>query len=190
MKHLIAILSLVGVGCQPTYAEQSVDWYGKVAYNYIVEQPGMKGTYEFQNNSYSIEYGLEVDPEDASSYRFGLYYFDQIGQDKISKWRYEPKFFELFGERAHNVGSWYGRVGVGYKMLQSTQINNIVQTGKSYDPIIESQLDRISARFAIGKKVENWEVGLVHHSNWFVNKPFDNRWEYHYTGISVGYVFK
>jgi hypothetical protein len=186
MKYLIAILSLIGVGCQPAYAEQSIDWYGKIAYNYIVEQPTIKGTYEFQNNSYSVEYGIEIDPDGASSYRFGLYWFDQIGMDKVSKGRYEPKYLEVFGERAYNVGDWYGRIGWGYKAYQDAYINNI---GSPSSQVIKSPLDRVTARFAIGKKIGQWEVGLGHNSNWFVNKPFDSRWEYHQTSISIGYVF-
>jgi len=188
MKYLIYFITLLSVSCQPCHAEQSIDWYGKVAYNYILEQAAIAGGHQFQNNSYSLEAGIEVDPDGWESYRFGLYYFDQIGLDSVSQGRYDPQFIEVFGEKSWNLqDGCYGRIGWGYKLSQDTEIDNL---NGNYKPVIESMTDRLSARFSVGKKIGKVELELSHHSNWMVGKPFNNRWEYHYTGISIGYVFK
>lgn len=193
MKYLIYILALLSVSCHPAYAEQSVDWYGKLAYNYHLDQPDIVVKHDFSAESYSLEYGLEIDPDGWESYRFGLYWFEPLRMDSYSKKIYNPKFLEIFGEKAYNISDYYFRIGGGYKLYQQTEIFYVGKTsGRILEdsmPVITNWLDRASARFSVGKKIGQWEVELNHHSNWFVGKPFNDRWEYHNTSISVGLIF-
>jgi len=186
MRRWIYSISLLLGLCQNSLAEQTVAWYNKLSYNYILDQSlVLTGQHEFSDQSYSFETGLEIDREKDTSYRLGFYWFDQVGMNHRDKVIYDPKYFEVFSEKSFNVDAFYARIGLGFKLYQDVYIKG----SKSQLKVIDSWLDRATARFSFGVKLDNWEVGAYHHSNWFVGKPVDDRWEYSQTSFSVSFLF-
>ena len=185
MKYLRIIILLMATSCvpsHPAYACQEENWYAKVESKYLWQQPYIED-YSFSKGAYSIETGVNINTED-NSYRFGISVYDVAEVTDRSK--YSPRTVELFADKSWWYLDYYATIGVGYKAYQDTEV---VHAENDRHVVITSHLDRATARFAIGRQVGNWEVAVVHHSNWMVGKPFNNRFEYHYTGVSIGYVF-
>lgn len=153
---------------------------------YLYEQP----LYGSSVASYHLESGIKVPVENGDTFKIGLYWYDLLNQDNSSK-MHRPYKLEVFSDYVWNFsGNWFSSVGVGYKILEQTEIkyelngvDRTLTTGNN--PVI----DKIAARFSIGKHYGAYTVSLDHHSQWLKGKPFNNKWEYHVTYVGFSYTF-
>jgi hypothetical protein len=145
--------------------------------------------YQGENASYDIETGIKVPTENGDTLKLGVSWYDLLSKSTSSP--HNPYYFEVFSDYIWNFDDkMFTSIGVGYKILEQTQINYEYQNGKyriytGDNPVT----DKITARFSIGRQFGNYSVALVHHSQWLKGYPFNNDWEYQVTKISVNYTF-
>ena len=174
-----------------TYTEFGIA-YNIINQNSVISDKTKYELFLYGNSvlSYHIETGIKVPVEGVDTFKIGLYCYDLLNQDESSK-LHRPYKLEVFSDYVWNFsGNWFSSVGVGYKILEQTEIkyklkgiNHTVTTGSN--PVI----DKITARFSIGRHYSNYTVSLDHHSQWLKGKPFNDNWEYHVTYVGVSYSF-
>lgn len=196
----LVLLSLLGFLSVPqTFADSLYSTYTEVgvAYNitnqnsvidnkYLYEQP----LYGNSVISYHLETGIKVPIDNGNTFKIGLYWYDLLNQDSSSK-MHRPYKLEVFSDYVWNFsGNTFASAGVGYKVLEQTEINYKVsyierEVSTGNNPTI----DKITARFSVGKRYGNYTVSLDHHSQWLKGRPFNDKWEYHVTYLGVSYTF-
>lgn len=145
---------------------------------YVYRMPdGTKGSTDsdYKDYSFHIEGGYEF-PD--SSFIIGYYYGQGFGK------YHDPSKLEGFIDYDFFEEKDYSFIiGAGYKFYCDQSIE--LPLGK-----IESEDDdRFSARIGMSKNYKNYQIGLWHHSQWARGAPFNDKWEYHKTEITISYVF-
>ena len=140
--------------------------------------------------SYHLEVGVKVPIENGDMFKIGLYWYDLINQGESSE-IHSPYKLEVFSDYVWNFsGDWFSSVGVGYKILEQTEItyklNGVDRTLTTGNNLV---IDKITARFSVGKHYGAYTVSLDHHSQWLKGRPFNHRWEYQVTYIGISYGF-
>jgi len=200
MKSLQKVLSMsLALSSPLALAEELYTTYAEVgvAYNIanqksIINNKTKDELFLYGNSvvSYHIETGIKVPVEGGDTFKMGLYWYDLLNQDQSSK-LHSPYKLEVFSDYVWNFrGNWFSSVGVGYKILEQTEIkyelDGVEYTLPTGDNLV---VDKITARFSVGKHYGDYTVSLDHHSQWLKGKPFDKEWEYHVTYVGISYSF-
>jgi hypothetical protein len=203
MKYLI-MLMLVIVPCYSHAQDISVDPYFKVSLGYVLETNEYmefrirdgEGTNvvrqdlsygEYDKYSYTLETGIKT-----QGYTFGLSYTDIISQSDDSKTNYRPYRFELFGQRNYDL--FYGVdlfVGTGL-LLGFDNTINYQYNGRDSEYKVHlagGWLSRVTSRFGLVKAINNYEISLVHYSQWLTGWPINDDFENAKTELTISYIF-
>ncbi len=140
--------------------------------------------------SYNIEYGLSIPTETGNALHLGVYWYDLLNESKANSKVHRPYKFEVFSDYVYQWDDFmFVKVGGGYKIFEQTKLH-FTYKRMNYDIDTGSNiLDKLSARFAIGRQWGKYSLSLEHHSQWLKGKPFDDDWEYHVTNVNLSYTF-
>lgn len=198
MKHLIKLVSLLLITiCNLTYCED-YSFYAKSGLGYIISQPS-KFTVEFVASGVEASEDLYYSEGDRYSHSFeagmnrgnwnmGIAFTGLIDQGESRK-RHKPYKLELFSDyRQYIQKSVYTSVGFGLKIHSQEEIYFDSGYVHKFSPK-ERLLNKLTARIGVFKAFNQYEVGIIHHSHWFVGSPFNNDWEYHKTEIVFNKYF-
>lgn len=130
----------------------------------------------YSDYSLHIEGGYEF-PD--SSFIIGWHYGKGFGE------YHDPSKFEGFVDYDFFEEKDYSFIiGAGYKFYCDQTID--LPSGD----IMEAEGDNlVSARIGMYKSFSNYQIGLWHHSQWARGAPFNDKWEYHKTEVTISYVF-
>ena len=178
--------------------------YGKISLGYILNQPSSvinRGTgktielFQGDHLNYSMELGLNIKvPESNREFHLGLAFVDLLNQGESSE-NYSPYKFEVFGDYIFNFSSgYYTSIGVGFKIASDNRVvtkrsDPNFLTEEEYFTVNESYLDKLTARFSIGKKFKYYTLSIDHHSQWLAGQPFNDDFEYYVTSLNISYTF-
>lgn len=172
----------IGIGCvldQPTSIKIKDPEFGDF------NQKLYTGKHD--NQTYTLETGIRT-----QSYTFGLMYTNIINQSSESKYVHNPERFEVFGYKQYPfVANTTFVMGTGLLVKYDDTVEVSNENGDFTYYVTESfaWLERITARLGVVYQYKNYEIGIVHHSQWLTGKPFSDKFENQKTEILISYYF-
>jgi hypothetical protein len=142
----------------------------------------------YDKYTYTVESGIQT-----QGLTLGAVYTNIIHQEKESKYIHNPERFEIFAHKQEPfIGSTMVVVGAGLMFKQDNTIKVKNENGEFTYKVINDQADwmeRITARLGIVYQYKDYEISLVHHSQWLTGKPFSDKFENQKTEILISYYF-
>lgn len=188
-KNLILCISLLG--SLNSLADQG-DYYARLGGGLILDQTEKfdrltkKDEPLYYSSNDKLSYSIDIG-KDLGHYQYGISSTGLINQGE-SSYKHKPYKVELFIDYKLTHQGFGFVVGSGYKIKSQESIT--FSTGKTHQLSTDIiRKNRFTARFGVYKRIDDWEIGLAHHSQWFVGRPFNNDWEYHKTEVVISKYF-
>jgi hypothetical protein len=180
---------------------QEYNPFFKIGLGYVLDQPTSikiddpengkfdQALYTGSNDSqtYTLETGIQT-----QGCVFGLMYTNIINQSSESRYIHNPERFEVFGYKQYPfIGNTSFIMGTGLLVKYDNTIQVSNNEGNFTYRVTEefSWLERITARLGVVYQHGDYEIGLIHHSQWLTGKPFSDKFENQKTEILISYYF-
>jgi len=180
---------------------QEYDSFFKVGIGYVLDQATSikindpengkfdQKLYTGSNDSqtYTLETGIQT-----QGYTFGLMYTSIINQSSESRYVHNPERLEIFGYKQYPfVKNTTFVIGTGLLVKYDNTIQVSNENGDFTYRVTEefAWLERITARLGVVYQYGDYEIGLIHHSQWLTGKPFNDKFENQKTEILISYYF-
>ena len=180
---------------------QEYNPFFKIGVGYVLDQPSSIKINDSENgkfdqklyrgsndsNTYTLETGIRT-----QGYTFGLMYTSIINQSSESRYIHNPERFEVFGYKQYSFirnTTFVMGTGLLIKYDNTIQVSN--ENGDFTYRVTEelAWLERITARLGVVYQYGDYEIGLIHHSQWLTGKPFNDKFENQKTEILISYYF-